>query len=165
MSRTPKPIRTRLHARIAPQTRKRLKEHCAARGISSRAGVEEAIARYLDDVSDPGLIMKRLDRLGRAVARVQRDNELFMESFTVFVKLWFAHTPSVGEADKPAAQVNAEARYRQFVKYVSDLLARGHRAFDDFPRESIADPPELTAIGVPDSSAARVSVKSRPESG
>jgi hypothetical protein len=29
---------------------------------------------------------------------------------------------------------------------VSDLLARGHRAFDDFPREPIADLQELAAI-------------------
>jgi hypothetical protein len=90
--------------------------------------------------------MRRLDRLGRAIARTQRDLEIFMESFMVFVKLWFAHTPPVAADQKPAAQASAEARHKQLVVYVSDLLARGHRAFDDFPREPIADLQELAAI-------------------
>jgi hypothetical protein len=143
-----KQARVRLHARISPQTRKRLREHCAARGISSRAGLEAALTEYLDDVGDPTLLMRRLDRLGRAIARTQRDTEIFMETFMVFVKLWFAHTPVVADEHKRAAQASAEARYKQFVGYVQDLLARGHRAFDDFPREPIADSHELADIGV-----------------
>jgi hypothetical protein len=147
MSASPtKPARIRLHARISPQTSKRLREHCAARGISSRAGLEAAITEYLDDIGDPTLLMRRLDRLGRAIARTQRDTEIFMESFMVFAKLWFAHTPPVAEEHKRAAQASAEARYKQFVTYVNDLLSRGHRAFDDFPREPIADLQELAAI-------------------
>jgi hypothetical protein len=150
MSRTPKPARIRLHARIAPHTRKRLKEHCAARGISARAGIENAITEYLDNVGDTALIMKRIDRLGRGFARIHRDSEILMESFMVFVKLWFAHNPPVAEDGKADAEAEAEARYKQFVSYVNDLLSRGHRAFDDFPREAIADLQELAAIvGLP----------------
>ncbi len=146
MTAPTKQARIRLHARISPQTNKRLREHCAARGISARAGLEAAITEYLDDVGDPTLLMRRLDRLGRAVARTQRDTEIFMETFMVFVKLWFAHTPAVADEHKRAAQASAEARYKQFVGYVNDLLSRGHRAFDDFPREPIADLKELAAI-------------------
>ena len=153
MSRTPKPTRIRLHARISPHTRKRLREHCAARGISARAGIEAAITEYLDDVSDTALIMKHMDRLGRWFSRLHRENEIFMESFMVFVKLWFAHTPPVSEDSKANAQVSAEARYKHFVRYVNDLLARGERAFDDFPREAIADLQELAKIVGSDASA------------
>ena len=147
MNRAPTKLAgTRFHVRVSAHTRKRLAEHCTARGISSRVGLEAAITEYLDDIGDPTLLMRRLDRLGRAIARTQRDLEIFMESFMVFVKLWFAHTPPVAEDQKPAAQASAEARHKQFVIYVSDLLARGHRAFDDFPREPIADLQELAAI-------------------
>jgi hypothetical protein len=97
---------------------------------------------------------------------MHRESEVFMETFMVFVKLWFAHTPPVSEDSKDSAQVSAEARYEHFVKYVNDLLARGHRAFDDFPREAIADLQELAKIiGIDASAVPATGAESKRNSG
>jgi hypothetical protein len=154
MSASAKQPRTRVHVRLSAQTRKLLKEHAVARGISERAVLEAALNEHFHDVGDSTLVMRRLDRLGRAIGRLQRDNEISMEALMIFVKFWFAHTPAIEDENKRAAQGRAEARYKQFVAYVNDLLARGHRAFDDFPREPLADRTELAALAGGDPPAA-----------
>jgi hypothetical protein len=92
------------------------------------------------------LFLRRLDRLGRALARTQRDLELHSEAFAVFVKIWFAHTPSVAPDARKAAQTLAESRYRQFVDYVAQQFTGGRRFIDDLPRECLADEHELSAL-------------------
>jgi hypothetical protein len=64
--------------------------------------------------------------------RVHRDLELFCEGFAVFVRLWFAHTPSIPEDGKGAARATAERRYRPFVEHVAEPYSGGRRLLDDF---------------------------------
>jgi hypothetical protein len=87
-----------------------------------------------------------LHRLGRAADRVHRDVELLSAAFAVFVRLWFAHTPSLRDEVKPAAREDAESHYRQFMAYVAQEFTGGRRFLDDLPREAIADDAELAAI-------------------
>src|SRR5262249_22975035 len=103
-----------------------------------------AIRDYVNGVSDPALLMRRLDRLGRAQERLQRDLDLMMETFAIFVKLWFAHTPAIAQDSKRAAQSSAETRYGQFIDYVGHQFAAGHRFVQDFPQEPIAGAAELS---------------------
>ena len=123
------------------QDKARARVHAPARD-PSRPRVEQ----YLNGASDMTLVLRRLDRLGRADDRVHRDVELLSASFAVFVRLWFAHTPSLREEAKPAAREDAESRYQQFKDYVAQEFTGGRRFLDDLPREAIADDSELTAI-------------------
>ena len=136
----------RLHARVSTQISTLLRQHCASHRVCARAVVEAAIRDYVSGVSDPELLMRRLDRLGRAQDRVQRDIDLMMETFAIFVKLWFAHTPAVAQESKRAAQSAAETRYRQFIEYVGQQFAGGHRFIQDLPHEVLADPGELSTV-------------------
>ncbi|HEV3193039.1 MAG TPA: hypothetical protein VGY54_21175, partial [Polyangiaceae bacterium] len=52
---------------------KRLAEYSAASGVASSTVVQAALQQYLDRTSDTALILRRLDRLGRADARAHRD--------------------------------------------------------------------------------------------
>ena len=124
---------------------RRLEAYCLANRMSESAVVEEALTQYLDGIADPSLLLRRLDRLGRATARVQRDLELVSEAFAVFTKLWFAHTPPVPDDMKPSARTNAQIRFRQFVDHVTEQFADGHRFLDDLPREFLGDDAELSA--------------------
>jgi hypothetical protein len=92
-----------------------LSSYCAASSIAERAVFEEAVQQYVDGVGDLALVLRRLDRLGRAGARLHRDVELLSEAFAVFVRLWFAHTPTIPDDGKAAARSTAESRYRLFV--------------------------------------------------
>jgi hypothetical protein len=84
--------------------------------------------------------------LGRALERDHRDLEFLSEAFAVFVKLWFAHTPRISGDEKPAARMDAEGRYGEFVEHVLEQFSGGRRFLDDLPRDPIADDAELATL-------------------
>jgi hypothetical protein len=146
MSRMLRPQRVRLHPYVEEAVAKRLSAHCAATGIPSSSVVEAAIRQYLDGTSDRTLILRLLNRLGRAEARTQRDLEVLSEAFGVWVRIWFAHTPSMEGAAKELARRTAESRFAQFVEHVVERFSGRERFLDDLPREVLADEVELEKI-------------------
>jgi hypothetical protein len=141
----PRLLRKRLHPYVARELRDRLAQYCAAGDVTESAVVEAALRQYLDRTSDATLLLRRLDRLGRAVARLQRDLALQSEAFAVFVQVWFAHTPAMAADSRTPAQAAAEQRYEKFVDYVAEQFSGGHRFLDDLSRETLADEGELAA--------------------
>ena len=141
---------------LSATLRDRLSSYCAASKISERAVFEAAIEQYISGTSDMTLVLRRIERLGRATDRVHRDVELLSATFAVFVRLWFAHTPSLREEVKPAAREDAESRYQQFKDYVTQEFAGGRRFLDDLPREALADDAELNAIAAHAGTSRRV---------
>jgi hypothetical protein len=138
--------RVRLQSYVEPALADRVDRFCGAMGMSESALVKSALNQYLDGTSDAALVLRRLDRLGRATARNQRDLQLLSEAFAVYIRLWFAHTPNVPEDAKRGARMNAESRYQQFVQHVAEQFSGGRRFLDDLPHEPIADEAELTRL-------------------
>jgi hypothetical protein len=141
------PSRVRVQTRISSETYAMLKKTCAARRVSLRAALETAVREYVEGFSDPLIIMRRFDRLGRAQDRLQRDVDLFMEAFAVFLKLWFAHTPAVAPDARRAAQSSAEARYQQFVAYLGEQFSGGHRFLQDLPETALDNRDKVEELG------------------
>jgi hypothetical protein len=146
MTKLPRSERVRLHPYVPRELAKRLAQYRAASGIASSAVVQAALRQYLDRTSDTALILRRLDRLGRAEARAHRDLELLSEAFAVWVRLWFAHTPGITDDAKESARRTAERRFAQFVEHVVERFTGGHRFLDDLPREVLADEVELSSL-------------------
>ena len=131
---------------LSATLRDRLSSYCAASNLTERAVFEAAIEQYISGTSDMTLVLRRIERLYRAADRVHEDVELLSAAFAVFVRLWFAHTPSLREEVKPAAREDGESRYRQFMDYVVQEFSGGRRFVDDLPREVVGDDVELDAI-------------------
>jgi hypothetical protein len=131
---------------VSPELSDRVDAYCAAKGLKESALVKAALTQYLDGTGDAALVLRRLDRLGRALARVHRDLELVCEGFSVFVRLWLAHTPEVPEEGRRTARMSAESRYKRFVEHVSEQFSGGKRFLDDLPREVVADQEELSKL-------------------
>ena len=142
--------RVRLQPYVSAELGQRLMSLCAARGVTETAVVQEALRQYLDGVSDTTLMLRRLDRVGRDVHKNHRDLELLTEAFSLWMKLWFAHTPSIPEEGKRAARTSAEARYKQFVDHLAEQFTGGKRFLDDLPREEFADDTELRELATRD---------------
>lgn len=138
--------RVRLQPYVQPELSERLSAFCAAAGATESAVVQAALRQYLDHTGDTTLVLRRLDRLGRAGARTQRDLELLSEAFSIWLRLWFAHTPSIPQDAKASARMTAESRYRQFIDHLAEQFAGGKRFLDDLPRERLADEAELSTI-------------------
>jgi hypothetical protein len=148
MSKETKTPRTRVHARLSTPLRDRLAGYCQASGNPERNVIETALHHYLNATSDAKLVLLRLERLGRAEARLQRDMELLSEAFAIFVQLWFAHTPSVPAQVKVDARATANSRYKQYVQYIVRQFSGGQRFLDDLPRELVGDESELKGLAV-----------------
>lgn len=149
MKKTVRRGRVRLLPYVPAELGERVVSVCASSGVTESAVVEAALRQYLDGTSDRTLLLRRLDRLGRAVERDHRDLELLTETFAVFMRLWFAHTPSIPEDGKHAARMTAESRYRQFVQHVAEQFSGGRRFLDDLPHEALADEADLDAASNP----------------
>jgi hypothetical protein len=146
MSKVGRKQRTRLHPYVDTAVAERFARFRATHGLTESAAVQAAMCQFLDGTTDAALVMRRLDRLGRATERSHRDNEVLSLAFTLWMKLWFAHTPNVAEDAQPFAKASAEARHREFLQHVAEQYSGGHRFIDDLPHEIIADNSELTKL-------------------
>jgi hypothetical protein len=146
MKKTARRGRVRLLPYVPVELAERVVHVCSSSGVTESAVVEGALRQYLDGTGDKALLLRRLDRLGRAVERDHRELELLSEAFAVFIRLWFAHTPRVPDDAKSSARLSAESRYKQFVEHVAQQFSGGRRFLDDLPREMIADDAKLDEI-------------------
>jgi hypothetical protein len=136
-------MRRNIHPYLSDPLIERFKAYCAATGATESSVAEAALQQFLDDSKDFTLVMRRLDRMGRTLGRLERDLGMLSEAFSVFVQLWFAHTPKIAEVEKDASKRQAWDRYLQYVDFVASKLSTGHRFIDDLVQDDIADTTEL----------------------
>jgi hypothetical protein len=127
----PRRHRVRIHPYLDAPAARKLAIFVAASGATESAVVQEAVLKHVDRTSQTTLLLKELDKLGRANARAHRDLEFLMEAFAVWVKLWFAHTASIADDGKDHARRTAEVRYSQFIKKVAQQFADGRYFLDE----------------------------------
>jgi hypothetical protein len=138
--------RQQVHPYLRRDVYQRLKAYCARRGVTDTAVIETALRQYLDQSSDPTLIIRRLDRTGRAVDRVRREIDVLSEFVSTWVRVWFAHTPPLPEAARDGAQRSAAKRYEQMLDFVAKRLAGRPRLATDLIGDDPADQEELAAV-------------------
>lgn len=124
--------RKNIHPYISDEIYNKFKKYCASLDLTESSVVEAVLQKFFDaETKDFPLLLKRLDRLQRAIGRVERDLSMVTEAFSVFVQIWFAHTPKIDESERDASKRQAGDRYNQFVDYVASKLTSGHRFIDD----------------------------------
>ena len=87
---------TRLNLFIQPEHAKRLDELAAMKGISKSSIVAAALASWLSpDAADrrEAAIAKRLDRLMRQFERLERDQNIEIETLALFIRQAGVNTP------------------------------------------------------------------------
>lgn len=100
----------------------------ARRKVSKSQIVETALAAFLSpDGADQreAAIVRRLDRLTRAVERLERDVTIGNEAVALFVKFWLSTTPPLPDTMREAAQATGRERYEGFVETLARRLAKG----------------------------------------
>lgn len=101
----------------------------ARRKVSKSAIVEAALASYLSpDAADQreAAIVRRLDRLTRAVERLERDQTIGNEALSLFVKFWLTTTPPLPDTLRDAAHAKGRERYEGFVETLGRRLVQGN---------------------------------------
>jgi hypothetical protein len=144
--------RTRIHPYVTRDLAGRLNAYSGAKGLTESAVVQSALEGHFDgDEKDNAVIIRRLDRLGRAVVRQQRDLEVLSEAFALFVRIWSAYVPDLSEADREAAKRSGARRFDEYLAHLSQRLASGSRLVksvvteDGHSEKSDADTAEKSA--------------------
>jgi hypothetical protein len=110
--------------------RERLARYCAASGVSERAVVEAALGQYLDASGDLAVLLRRFDRVDRALAAHGADLELVGDALGGFVRIWLEARAS-GAGGKGATV--ADGQYRDFLERLAQRRSDGRRFRDELP--------------------------------
>jgi len=135
--------RKNIHPYLSPELYEQFKAYCKRVSPTESSVIESALKEYFDDSKDMNLLLRRLDRIGRYLNRLERDINATAEALAVYVQLWFAHTPRIGDNEKDAARQEAWNQYQKFVDYVANQMAGGHRFIDDLVQDVVGDEDEL----------------------
>lgn len=116
----------------------------ARRKVSKSRIVEAALAAYLSpDGADQreAAFVRRLDRLTRAIERLERDQTITAEALALFIQFWLTTTPPLPETMRDAARAKGRERYEGFVETLGRRLAKGKT----LTKEVLQDVPPKTA--------------------
>ena len=119
----------RLNLFIQPEHAKRLDELAAKKGVSKSSIVAAALASWLSpDAADQreAAIAKRLDRLSRQAERMERDQNIAIETLALFIRYELMVQAPLAEADEAARAIGRD-RFEAFIARVGEALASGQR--------------------------------------
>lgn len=111
----------------------RLDALAAKPGTSKSAILAEALAAWLNrrGVSEiEERFALRLDRMSRALGRLERDDHVLIETLALFVRYELAIHPPLAETDH-AGRALGRQRFEAFIEQVGRQLAAGRRTIAD----------------------------------
>ena len=149
--------RTRLNLFIEPDHAKRLEQHAVHKGVSKSAVIAAALSSFLSpDAADQreAAIGRRLDRLSRQFDKLERDQNILIETIALHVRHFLTVSTPVSEGQQDAARAQGRARYAQFVEQLARQLQRGRSLVREVHEEVFADPRGPMAAEGDDVSAA-----------
>jgi hypothetical protein len=120
--------RTRLNIFIEPQHAHRLEDVASHRGVSKSSIIAAALSSFLSpDAADQreAAIAKRLDRLSRQFDRLERDQNVLIETVALYVRIFLTVSLPVPEGQQEAARAQGRARFAQFIEQLGRHLQRG----------------------------------------
>lgn len=120
--------RARLNIFIEPEHARRLEDLAAHRGVSKSSVIAAALASFLSpDGGDQreAAMAKRLDRLSRQFDRLERDQNVLIETLALYVRYYLTVSIPVPEGQQDAVRAQGRARYDQFIEQLGRHLQRG----------------------------------------
>lgn len=130
--------RTRLNLFIEPEHARRLDELATMKGLSKSSIIAAALASFLSpDSGDQreAAIAKRLDRLSRQIDKLERDQNILIETLALYVRYFLTVSTPVPEAHQEAARAQGRARFEQFIEQLGRHLLRGRSLVKDVVEE------------------------------
>lgn len=139
--------RARLNLFIQPEHAKRLNELAIKKGVSKSSIVAAALAAWLSPTSGDQretAMAKRLDRLSRQFERLERDQNILIETVALYVRYYLTVSTPVPEAHQEAAKAQGRLRFSQFIDQLGRRLQKGRSLLADVQVDVPLDtsPPE-----------------------
>jgi hypothetical protein len=120
----------RLCVNLATQVAEQLELAAKRPGASKSTIIHAALDRFLSvdrDLEAGTTIVRRLDRVGRQLDRIERDLSIVIETIGLHVRYHLSVTPRVADSEQEAARALGRDRFELFVAQVGRRLASGGR--------------------------------------
>ncbi len=103
--------------------------------MSSHPSSQRLASWLSPDAADQrGGIAKRLDRLSRQAERIERDQNIAIETLALFIRYYLTVSTPIPEAHQDAARAQGKARFEQFTEQLGRHL-RGRSLVRDVVEE------------------------------
>ncbi|MBK7251463.1 MAG: hypothetical protein PGMFKBFP_02767 [Anaerolineales bacterium] len=130
--------RHRMNLFIERNHARRLDELAAKKGVSKSSIVAAALSAWLaPEAGDQreAAMAKRLDRLSRQFEKLERDQNILIETVALYVRYFLTVSTPLPEAHQEAAKAQGRARFEQFVEQLGRHLLRGRSLVRDVYEE------------------------------
>lgn len=134
--------RTRLNIFLEPDHAKRLEELAAMKGLSKSSIIAAALSSFLSPDSGDrreAAIAKRLDRLSNQFAKLERDQNILIETVALYVRYFLTVSTPVPESHQDAARAQGRARFEQFIAQLGRHLLKGRSLIKEVHEEIVPD--------------------------
>lgn len=134
-------MRDRLSLTLPSELRREIDTLAERRKLSRSAVIEAAVASFLSpDAQDmrEAAFTRRLDRLSRQSARIERDLRVTADTLALFIRFWLTITPPLGSEDQASAQVKGRERFEGFVETLGHRLQSGNSFLREIPDDVAA---------------------------
>ena len=132
--------RARLNIFIEPDHAKRLEQLAAHQGVSKSAVIAAALSSFLSPETAErreAMIVHRLDSLSRQFGRLERDQDILVETLALYVRYYLTVSIPVPEGQLEAARAQGRARYAQFLEQLGRHVQRGRSLVRDLQMECV----------------------------
>lgn len=121
-------MKPRHHLYLNDELTEQLERLCKRPGASKSAIVADALKAYFARGAaieiDP-VIKARLDKTGRSLARIERDQKILLEALGLFIRYQLTITAPLPEADQAAARAVGSERFETFIAQIGRRLSAG----------------------------------------
>lgn len=141
--------RHRLNLFIERDHARRLDELSAKKGVSKSSIVAAALASWLSpDAADKreAAMAKRLDRLSRQFEKLERNQNILIETVALYVRYYLTVSTPLPESHQEAARAQGRARFEQFVEQLGRHILRGRSLVREVYEELEPDTRRLDEI-------------------
>jgi predicted DNA-binding protein len=127
-------MRDRLNLSLPVEMIGRINDLASRKRVTRSAVVEAAVESFLSpdhaDMQEAALT-RRLDRLSRQIARLERDQRITTETLDLFVRFWLTVTPPIPPEDQASAQAKGRERFEGFVDALGKRVQQGRGFVDE----------------------------------
>ena len=125
--------KARLQVRLGEKAETLLSRAAERPGVTKASIVEAAIVELLhpkEDSQEYAALIKRLDKLTRAMERLADDASAQTETLALYILYYLCITPPLPEQNRAAAEAMGQKRFERFISQVGDRLM-GQERFTD----------------------------------
>jgi hypothetical protein len=115
---------------LTPKLAERLEALAVKPGVTKSAILVDALTAWMNAAGASEVEERfgvRLDRISNQLARIERDGQILIEAFALFVHYQLTVCPPIPEGDV-AARTSGRGRFNAFVTQVGKAMASGKRA-------------------------------------